>query len=130
MAGTSCLSLSDPTTKFKYLAGLPNPKLHRQKQTDFVRLKHNFISSPLTTIYSAQAGMMASKLSEAMQRLDLKDGEVGANLEPDTIDDILFQQAPRKRRRQDPDELKAELEKKYLSPSTTFSTEWLNKLQQ
>ena len=93
-------------------------------------MKHNFISSPLTVIYSAQAGMMASKLSEAMQRLDLKDGEVGANLEPDTIDDILFQQAPRKRRRQDPDELKAELEKKYLSPSTTFSTEWLNKLQQ
>lgn len=73
---------------------------------------------------------MASKLSEAMQRLQLDDGDVGVGLKAGNIDDILFEQAPRKRRKQDPDELKAELEKKYLSPSTTFSTEWLNKLQQ
>ena len=74
---------------------------------------------------------MASNLSEAMQRLHLDDGDAGICLKGDeTIDDILFQQAPRKRRKQDADELKASLEKKYLAPSTTFSAEWLNRLQQ
>ncbi|KAI1825859.1 DSHCT domain-containing protein [Xylaria intraflava] len=46
------------------------------------------------------------------------------------IDDILFQQRPTKRVKQDPAELKAELERKYLTPSNKFSTEWLNRLQQ
>ncbi|KAI2632903.1 DSHCT domain-containing protein [Xylaria nigripes] len=46
------------------------------------------------------------------------------------IDDILFQQRPRKRVKPDPAELRAELERKYLTPSPRFSTEWLNRLQQ
>ncbi|GAP87983.1 putative dshct domain-containing protein [Rosellinia necatrix] len=64
-------------------------------------------------------------LVEAMQRLHVVDPAPDFN-----IDDILFQQRPRKRAKQDPAELKAELERKYLTPSNTFSTEWLNRLQQ
>ncbi|KAI3327101.1 DSHCT domain-containing protein [Xylariaceae sp. AK1471] len=64
-------------------------------------------------------------LAEAMQKLQFADPSSDFN-----IDDILFQQRPRKRVKQDPTELKAELEKKYLTPSNKFSTEWLNRLQQ
>jgi hypothetical protein len=67
--------------------------------------------------------VMATDLSKALERLHLDD-------DFDSIDDILFEQAPRKRLRKSPAELKADLEKSYLLPSTTFSTEWLNKLQQ
>jgi len=65
-------------------------------------------------------------LAEAMQRLHLAD----TSNDDFDIDEILFQQRPRKRVKQDPAELKAELEKKYLTPSNKFSTEWLNRLQQ
>ncbi|KAK4102327.1 antiviral helicase [Parathielavia hyrcaniae] len=69
---------------------------------------------------------MASPLSEAMQRLHL-DGDPPF----DAIDDILDRTVtPEPRSPQDPDQLRAELEAKYLTPSTTFSTEWLDKLQQ
>ncbi|KAL2156821.1 hypothetical protein VTH06DRAFT_4370, partial [Thermothelomyces fergusii] len=70
---------------------------------------------------------MASELAEAMQGLHL-DGD----LPFDTIDDILDQTASpsRRQRAQDPDRLRAELEAKYLSPSPTFSADWLDKLQQ
>lgn len=70
---------------------------------------------------------MASDLSEAMAQLHVSsDG----NLDDAIIDDILFQQAPRKRRKQDPEAIKASLEQRYLSPSANFSTEWLDRLQQ
>ncbi len=46
------------------------------------------------------------------------------------IDSILDSQRPRKRAKQDPEALKLSLEEKYLTPSTSFSLEWLNKLQQ
>ncbi|KAI0111287.1 DSHCT domain-containing protein [Nemania sp. FL0031] len=65
------------------------------------------------------------RLVEAMQKLHLADPANDFN-----IDDILFQQRPRKRVKQDPTEIKAQLEKKYLTPSNTFSAEWLNRLQQ
>lgn len=68
---------------------------------------------------------MAPDLSEAMQRLRL-DG--GAPFE--AIDDIFDRTVPREPPKTDPGELRAELEAKYLSPSTTFSTEWLDRLQQ
>jgi antiviral helicase SKI2 len=48
----------------------------------------------------------------------------------DWIDHILEEQRPRKRVKQDQEALKRELEQRYLTPSTSFSTEWLNKLQQ
>jgi hypothetical protein len=46
------------------------------------------------------------------------------------IDEILDLQRPRKRVKQDQEELKRSLEEKFLTPSATFSPEWLNKLQQ
>jgi hypothetical protein len=76
-------------------------------------------------ILSVIDGKMSSDLSEAMERLHL---ENDSSFE--TIDDVLFDRVVRPPKKQDPDELRAELEKKYLSPSTTFSTEWLNRLQQ
>lgn len=66
---------------------------------------------------------MAAELVEAVR--DLRLGENDVN-----IDDILFEQRPRKKIRQNPDEIKDNLEKSFLAPSTAFSSEWLNKLQQ
>ncbi|KAG7291450.1 hypothetical protein NEMBOFW57_001469 [Staphylotrichum longicolle] len=68
---------------------------------------------------------MASELSEAMERLHV-DGDGSF----DAIDDIFDKTITPEPQRHDPDQLRAELEAKYLSPSTTFSTEWLDKLQQ
>ncbi|KAI0008213.1 DSHCT-domain-containing protein [Xylariaceae sp. FL0662B] len=70
-------------------------------------------------------GMASPDLLEAIQKLHINTNQADTN-----IDDILFQQGPRKRIKQDPEALKADLEKKYLSPSNKFSTEWLNRLQQ
>lgn len=69
---------------------------------------------------------MASDLSDAMQRLHVDGDDVSF----DVIDDLLDKKVARAPRKHDADELRAGLEAKYLSPSTTFSTEWLNKLQQ
>jgi antiviral helicase SKI2 len=55
---------------------------------------------------------------------------VGDGPDDTAIDDILFRQSPRKRRKPDPEAIKAVLEEKYLAPSQTFSNEWLNRLQQ
>ncbi|KAB5547116.1 NUC185 domain-containing protein [Coniochaeta sp. 2T2.1] len=68
---------------------------------------------------------MASDISETMARLQVS--EVN---DDQAIDDILFRQAPRKRHKPDPEAIKTALEDKYLAPSQTFSTEWLNRLQQ
>lgn len=71
---------------------------------------------------------MTSSISDALERLHLVEATARGE-EP--IDDILERtSAPRPQRRQDPKELKAHLEKEYLTPSQTFSTEWLNRLQQ
>ncbi|KAI1502058.1 DSHCT domain-containing protein [Biscogniauxia marginata] len=70
--------------------------------------------------------MASPGLVEAMQKLQLGDHQ-NADF---NIDDILFQQGPRKRLKQDTSELKADLETKFLTPSNKFSTEWLNRLQQ
>ena len=66
-------------------------------------------------------------LASALEKLQLN----AADTADDWIDQILEeQQRPRKRIKQDQEELKRELEQKYLTPSKSFSTEWLNKLQQ
>lgn len=70
---------------------------------------------------------MTEDHSEALARLHIYDRDAAND---QLIDDILDKAAPQRKRIQDPDELKAHLEKKYLSPSKTFSTEWLNRLQQ
>jgi antiviral helicase SKI2 len=69
---------------------------------------------------------MVDNLVTALERLCVD----SAVLEDDWIDHILDEPRPRKRIKQDPEEIKRELEKKYLTPSRSFSTEWLNKLQQ
>ena len=66
-------------------------------------------------------------LANALEKLQLS----ATDTADDWIDQILEeQQHPRKRIKQDQEKLKRELEEKYLTPSKTFSTEWLNKLQQ
>lgn len=70
---------------------------------------------------------MTDENSEDLARLQL-DGN--AAMSDHYIDDILDKVVPQRKRIEDPEQLKAHLEKKYLSPSQTFSTEWLNRLQQ
>lgn len=50
--------------------------------------------------------------------------------QPDWIDNVLDQVRPRKRPKPSREEIKRDLEREFLTPSTSFSTEWLNKLQQ
>jgi len=72
---------------------------------------------------------MADSLISALERVHL-DSTATDGTADDWIDHILEEQRPRKRVKQDQEALKRELEQKYLTPSTSFSTEWLNKLQQ
>ena len=46
------------------------------------------------------------------------------------IDVYLTEPGPRKRARKTSEEIKKDLEEEVLKPSTTFSTEWLNKIQE
>ena len=72
---------------------------------------------------------MVDSLIEALERVHLEPNLEDARGD-DWIDAILEQRRPRKRVKQDEEERKYELEQKYLTPSQSFSTEWLNKLQQ
>jgi antiviral helicase SKI2 len=72
---------------------------------------------------------MADSLVSALEKVKLSSSTLD-NTPDDWIDHILDSQRPRKRIKQDKEALKLELEEKYLTPSTSFSTEWLNKLQQ
>ncbi|KAI1004551.1 putative ATP-dependent RNA helicase [Podosphaera aphanis] len=71
---------------------------------------------------------MADDLADVLERVHLlfKSGEHP----PDFIDNILDEQRPRKRTKKSTEDLQRELEQKYLAPPTSFSTEWLNRLQQ
>lgn len=71
---------------------------------------------------------MADSLIGALERIQIGSGAQQHG--DDWIDSILDEQRPRKRMKQDPQELKVELEQKYLTPSTKFSDAWLNRLQQ
>lgn len=66
---------------------------------------------------------MASDLAKATQGLSLENDAFN-------IDDILFEQRPRKRVKQNVLELRTHLEDKFLTPTTEFSPIWLNRLQQ
>jgi antiviral helicase SKI2 len=72
---------------------------------------------------------MADSLASALERLHL-DSVALEDKEDSWIDHILHEQRPRKKVKQDPEELKRQLEQKYLTPPKSFSTEWLNRLQQ
>jgi antiviral helicase SKI2 len=69
---------------------------------------------------------MSDTLVSALERLHVDTSA----LEDDWIDNVLDEQRPQKRVKQNPVDLKRELERKYLTPATSFSTEWLNRLQQ
>ncbi|KAL2269338.1 hypothetical protein VTJ83DRAFT_1522 [Remersonia thermophila] len=75
---------------------------------------------------------MASELSAAMQRLHFDnnndDNDGASSFDP--IDDILDRVVPPKPQVQDLDQLRADLEAKYLAPSPVFSTDWLDRVQQ
>lgn len=71
---------------------------------------------------------MTEALAESLQRVHIS--STADSRDDDWIDSILDQQGPRKRVKEDPHDLKKELDRKFLTPSTSFSTEWLNKLQQ
>lgn len=72
---------------------------------------------------------MAEDLVASLEKLNVAASSLD-DKEDDWIDSILNEQRPRKRVKQDPAELRAHLEKKFLTPSASFSTAWLNKLQQ
>ncbi|KAJ1324268.1 antiviral helicase SKI2 [Microdochium nivale] len=71
--------------------------------------------------------MASTDLVEAMQQLHMQSDEQQQDFE---VDSLLFQQGPRKKLKQDPAAIKADLEERFLTPSNKFSTEWLNRLQQ
>jgi len=68
---------------------------------------------------------MSDDLIKRLEELTLKATALDAD-----VDDILDQEVPRKRICKSPDEIKADLQKQFLTPSTAFSPEWLDKLQQ
>ena len=72
---------------------------------------------------------MADSLISALQKVQLSSDSIDSKAD-DWIDSVLEEQRPRKRIKQDREALKLYLEQKYLTPSASFSTEWLNKLQQ
>ena len=72
---------------------------------------------------------MAGELLEAIQRLQISVNSDG-QWNDGSIDALFTQSRPRKRTRKTPEAIKKELEEEFLRPPTTFSAEWLNRLQQ
>jgi len=66
-------------------------------------------------------------LTEQLEQLRLSASKA---VEPDWIDSILYEQRPPKRQRKTKDDIKKELEHEFLTPSPSFNTQWLNRLQQ
>ncbi|KAM3084467.1 Antiviral helicase ski2 [Clarireedia jacksonii] len=73
---------------------------------------------------------MADDLVSALEDLHLQSQNLQTNNDDEWLDSILESPRPPKRIKQDKEELKRSLEQNYLTPFTTFSIEWLNKLQQ
>ena len=67
---------------------------------------------------------MTDTLADSLERLHL------ASENQECIDEILDEAKPRKRVRISPEAIKANLERDFLTPSTTFSPAWLDRLQQ
>lgn len=68
-------------------------------------------------------------LSAAFERLQVIGQQDGAS-DFGGIDAILDQQRPRKRARKSPEAIKQDLEREFLTPSTSLDTPWLDQLQQ
>ena len=72
---------------------------------------------------------MAADLVAAIQKVRISSTDDGPGVDED-IDAFLDEPRHRKRIKRASDEVKKELEKEFLKPSTSFSTEWLNKFQE
>jgi len=72
---------------------------------------------------------MATDLVAAVQKVHISSQDDGLGSD-EYIDAFLDRPRQRKRPRRAPDDVKKELEEKFLRPSTSFSTEWLNNFQQ
>ena len=71
---------------------------------------------------------MSEDLVRSVERLRL---DTASFVNDDTsIDDILFDKRPRKKKHESVEEIKAKIERGFLTPSTSFGPDWLNKLQQ
>lgn len=70
-----------------------------------------------------------SGLEESLAKLHLK-GQSEDEKESESIDSILDQQAPRKRTKLDRNQIRSDLERDLLTPAASFSTSWLDQLQQ
>ena len=75
-----------------------------------------------------KGSMMANLLRDAMEKLHISSLE--SSLDEEVIDDILMAPRPRKHVKPSQEQLKQKLEDDFLQPSPTFSTCWLNRLQQ
>ncbi|KAL6704332.1 Antiviral helicase ski2 [Coniothyrium glycines] len=67
-------------------------------------------------------------LSKELEDLRLRSRQLESD--PGWIDSIAGEQRAPKRQRKTKEKIKLELEHEFLTPSTSFNTEWLNKLQQ
>ncbi|KAF2267930.1 antiviral helicase [Lojkania enalia] len=67
---------------------------------------------------------------EALQRALKNTTLAGASVSADEIDPLSFERRPPKRLEKSKESIKKELEAEFLTPSTSFSTRWLNQLQQ
>ncbi|KAI9851279.1 MAG: hypothetical protein M1838_004113 [Thelocarpon superellum] len=72
---------------------------------------------------------MADRLSAALEKVRLG-ASAGEGTEDNLIDQILHEHRARAREPRSQDQLRKELQDRFLTPSPSFSTEWLNKLQQ
>jgi antiviral helicase SKI2 len=72
---------------------------------------------------------MAADLLAAVQKVHISSQgeELGSD---ECIDAILDRPRKQKRPKRAPDDVKKELEEKFLRPSTSFSTKWLNEFQE
>jgi antiviral helicase SKI2 len=75
---------------------------------------------------------MSEELGAAMRRVHMSAVAVDAEGMDDWInedDEQAEQKRPGKRERQSAEDLEKELEHEFLTPSTKFSQQWLNRLQ-
>lgn len=99
-----------------------------RQRSDVILNLHGICSISSTTKKLIPRPSTMNELTEAVQqiRLDVQD----SSRQDDWIDTILAESRPRKRARKTQEELKQELRRDYLVPTTTFDSSWLNQLQQ
>jgi hypothetical protein len=96
-----------------------SPRAHFNDEAETANPHRHAVDNPEST--------KMADLASALEKLQIS----VADTADDWIDHILEeQQRPRKRIKPDQEDLQRELQLKYLTPSNSFSPEWLNKLQQ